>query len=92
MSKGLLLRATQAQRFDEQNREAALAIIERPETYQGAVLNWARAFLARVDAEQEQRSLPLEHTDSRAVRSFGADAGEAGGGKTPASLARRGTR
>jgi hypothetical protein len=59
MSRGLLLRATQAQRFDEQNREAGLAIIEQPDVYQGAVLNWAKAFLARVDAEQEQRSLPL---------------------------------
>jgi len=57
MSKGVMLRATA--QHEQRNLEAARIIVGQPDTYQGAVLNWAKAFLRRVEAEQEQRRLPL---------------------------------
>ena len=57
MSNGVLLRTTA--QHEQRNLEAARIIVGQPDTYRGAVLNWARAYLARYEAEQPQQRLPL---------------------------------
>ena len=46
-------------RFDQQNEAAARVILATPDRYRGALLDWARAFLARLAREREAAIGPL---------------------------------